>query len=506
MLKHIRGMPGVPVSMRWLMGGPQPFLIAPAIVLAAYWYGGEVWLIAFAIALPIAALLGVAWSRSSFGKEPSNLSLAIGNMLAAATQTGFHTAVLLIELDSIDDLTNRYGGDALARIARELQRRLHMVLRDEDSILRLTPGRIAVVLSPARRLDLEGAIQLASRMQTSLEKPVGLNRHEIYLSCSIGFVLETQVPNPTAAKLEEAAERALTIARVNAPSAIRAYAPNLPVPHRSFARGAGEVLQAIENGQIIPWYQPQISTDTGAITGLEALARWYHPRRGLIPPGDFLPLLERECQMERLSEIILTRALGHLRNWDLHGEDVPMVSVNFASDELRNPGLIDRLQWELDRFELTPDRLGIEVLETVVANSADDIVARNINGLAELGCRIDLDDFGTGHASISSIRRFTVSRLKIDRSFVRHVDNDAEQQRMVAAILTMADRLGLDVLAEGVETSGEHAMLAQLGCAHVQGFGISRPLPPDEVATWLTRYRSKLDAPPTIGQGIRGTY
>ena len=174
--------------------------------------------------------------------------------------------------------------------------------------------------------------------------------------------------------------------------------------------------------------------------------------------------------------------------------------MNFTTEELHNPKLLDKIRWELDRFDLPPSRLSVEVLETVVAAAPDDTVSRNINGLAKLGCVIDLDDFGTGHASISSIRRFAVARIKIDRSFVLKVDRDPEQQRIVNAILTMADRLDLDTLAEGVETLGEHAMLAQLGCGHVQGFGIARPMPFDQTADWIRNHNAKLQQAPTIGR------
>ena len=170
-------------------------------------------------------------------------------------------------------------------------------------------------------------------------------------------------------------------------------------------------------------------------------------------------------------------------------------TANFSTEELRDPRLSDRIQPQLKHHDLSPDRLVVEVLETVVANHADDIVLRNLSALAQLGCKLDLDDFGTGHASITSIRRYSVERIKIDRSFVTRIDNDTEQQKMVSAILTMADRLGLDTLAEGVETPEEQAMLAKLGCGHVQGFGIARPMPAEEVDAWISAYQGRSNTP-----------
>ena len=262
-----------------------------------------------------------------------------------------------------------------------------------------------------------------------------------------------------------------------------------------------EVVQALDSGQIQPWFQPQISTDTGQITGFEALARWNHPVRGMIPPLDFLPAIEETGLLERLAEVMMYHSFAALKAWDGSGTEVPQIGVNFAGGELANPRLIDKITWELDRFELTPDRLAVEVLETVVASAPDDMITRNINALGKLGCRIDLDDFGTGHASIASIRRFSVSRIKIDRSFVMKSDRDPDQQRMISAILTMAERLGVETLAEGVETVGEHVLLAQLGCDHVQGFGIARPMPFEQTLDWIARHNAKLQDVPRIMDG-----
>jgi EAL domain-containing protein (putative c-di-GMP-specific phosphodiesterase class I) len=333
-----------------------------------------------------------------------------------------------------------------------------------------------------------------------VEEPISLDSTTVYVSCCIGFCLTSRSPKKNARALIDAASKALQEAMRNAPSAIRMYSEEMQRKLTTQQKFQSEAEVALENGQIQPWFQPQISTDTGRVTGFEALARWTHPERGMVSPADFLPALEGSGQLERLGEVILYHSLSALKTWDAAGVDVPRVGVNFTGDELRNPKLIDKLGWELDRFDIAPSRLSVEVLETVLSTSQNDIIARNINGLAKLGCSIDLDDFGTGHASISSIRRFAVARIKIDRSFVMKIDRDGEQQRMLAAILMMAERLGLDTLAEGVETVGEHALLAQLGCRHVQGFGIARPMPMDQTVEWIRAHNAKLKAAPQIGR------
>jgi len=301
-----------------------------------------------------------------------------------------------------------------------------------------------------------------------------------------------------------AAESAAIEARRNGPGALRSYTLEMQRAQSTRHSLRSEIEAALDEGQIIAHFQPQVSTDTGEVTGFEALARWQHPERGLLPPAEFLEALRSAGLSERLSEVMIHQSLMALRDWDKEGMAVPNVAVNFSSDELRNPRLAEKLKWELDRYDLAAPRLTVEILETVVADTANDVIVRNIAALAELGCGIDLDDFGTGHASIANIRRFAVSRIKVDRSFVTRVDEDREQQKMIAAILSMAERLGLETLAEGVETIGEHAMLAQLGCDHVQGYSVGRPMALADTAAWMQRHRQRLATAPKMTQRFSG--
>ena len=226
----------------------------------------------------------------------------------------------------------------------------------------------------------------------------------------------------------------------------------------------------------------------------EALARWQHPERGVVPPAQFLDAIETAGLMGKLGEVILFQALAALRAWDRAGVAVDTVGVNFSGTELRDPGLVERVRWELDRFDILPERLCVEVLESVVAEGAGDMICRNVEALTKLGCRIDLDDFGTGHASITNIRRFAISRLKIDRSFVTGIDRDADCRKLTAAILTMADQLGLETLAEGVETAQAQEALVQMGCDYVQGFGIGRPMPFEDTIGWIRAHERTPEA------------
>ncbi|WP_239520669.1 GGDEF domain-containing phosphodiesterase [Pseudooceanicola aestuarii] len=491
--------------------GPQMLAFVPAMALSAYWLGGEAALIVVTLGLPLAYSLGGAFARPGRWKGPDRDGLTglphpdqVIDMLNAALNprlaTHRPTLCIVLRLDDIETLGHRLGRDGLASAQVATAARLRGALRDDDLVSRMAQGVFAIAVAPKAQLDLEAAIQLSSRLQREVEAPLSMDGAALSLTCSLGFCLGTRSPQPKGSAILAAATAAAEEASANGPSAIRAHAPNLAALAAATPPRDEDMAAAFDTGQIVPYFQPQVSTDTGQVMGFEALARWIHPARGVISPADFLPALNAQGLAGRLTDLMLVQSLIALRRWDDAGLKVAQIGVNVSGADLANPHIVDKIAWQLDRYGIAPDRLAIEVLETVVSLSADDGVTRNITALAKLGCRIDLDDFGTGHASIAAIRQYAVQRLKIDRSFVTRVDRDKEQQDMVAAILTMAERLGIDTLAEGVETPGEHAMLAQLGCSHVQGFTIARPMPFEESVAWFRDYQASLKETPPIGR------
>ncbi len=481
-------------------------MLSPCFLGIAYLLGGLPALAGVSVILPVALMVAPTFAMPRAGGTDGLTGLAqragivdsLDHALRHGTRTGRSTGAIVVEIDRFKLLEERHDRATIERLLTVTGQRLQGTMRDTDLTARLDGPTFAVSLSPARRLDLEAVIQLAGRLQRSLAEPIPMDGTNIYVTASIGFSLAARLTNPTGETVLQAATLAMIEAQRSGPSGIRSYSDAMRVRIASRNILADEVAEALEKGQIMAFFQPQISTRTGEITGFEALARWHHPERGLIPPVEFLPALTQAGLMDRLGEAMIREALSAVRHWEDQGFNIPRVGVNFSNEELSDPRLVDRIGWELDRYELTPDRLVIEVLETVVASRSEDVVIRNLSGLARLGCCLDLDDFGTGHASITSIRRFSIERIKIDRSFVTRIDDDPEQQKMVAAILTMAERLGLDTLAEGVETPGERAMLARLGCGHVQGFGIARPMPMHETGAWIRAYDGRRSEPVPI--------
>ncbi|WP_212523650.1 GGDEF domain-containing phosphodiesterase, partial [Actibacterium sp. MT2.3-13A] len=434
------------------------------------------------------------------GQPPRQAVIAaLDRALADRDGRNTATACLALELEGLEKIERRLGRAAADVAPARAAERLLAALRGSDLLGRLDRARFAVALGPMPRADAGALTQIAGGLQDALDEPLVIGGGSARLTCSIGFCLPERSPGRDGAALLTAAETALREARRHGPGAIRAFSRAMQVSARFRSGLADEVAEALDRDQIRPWFQPQTSTDTGAVTGFEALAHWRHPTHGVIPPEAFLPVIVQTGLSGRLNDRILVHTLSALRSWDKAGLNVPAVGINVSGPELRDPGTAERIIRTLDRFGVAPGRLTLEVVESVLSGADDDIVARNIAALAQRGCGIDLDHFGTGEASLAAIRRFAVSRLKIDRAFIARVDRDRAQQDMVAGILMMCERLGLGTLATGVERVGEHALLAQLGCGHVQGHGIGQPLPFEDTLAWMRGHNGKLQRAVRLG-------
>ncbi|MBF9035798.1 EAL domain-containing protein [Rhodobacterales bacterium HKCCE2091] len=407
------------------------------------------------------------------------------------------TACFFIRLDGQSELAQRWGPEGRDEILRRTAERLRVGVRAEDLVARVEDGTFGIVLSPVPPSRSGDPVKVAERLSAVLAEPIYIGGGAAQVSASIGIA----VPDPLqVADLARGAEAAVTEAQQQGTGLIRHFSAELRERIARETALTRSVDQALASGEIRAWFQPQVCTDTGEISGFEALARWHHPTLGVLSPAQFLPAIRNAGRLPRLGETMLQQALSALTAWDRKGLRIPSVAVNFSPEELRDPGLADRVKWEVDRVDMRPGRLTVEILESVAALGQDDVILRNIDQLASHGFGLDLDDFGTGQASIANIRRFHVQRIKIDRGFVTGIDNLPDQQAVVAAILSLAQHLGVETIAEGVETTGEHSILAQLGCGHVQGYGIARPMPFDETFAWVTNHRARTVAPPQIGR------
>lgn len=482
-------------------------VLMPLLLVAGYLAGGELVLFGSAVLIPLAVVaIGLGHRLAGFGTPSGHLTLADRNELvewlecdtARKARPG-QLAVLTIAIDDMPAIETRFGRDGRAAVRRGLAERICALMRQTDLVAALDETMFAVGLRDVRPPENETLLRLARRLQSICDTPFPEGAARIFCTASLGIAAERHVRDVTARGLVAAAERAGDFAASSGPGSVRIFTEGL-ASDEEYIRERTQVLSdALETGEICAWFQPQMSCDGQSLLGFEALARWDRNSGGPIAPGAFLPEIQKLGLSQRLTEVMLKQALAALNAWDAAGFDVPTVSVNFSGEELRNPQLADYVIWELDRFGLHPNRLVVEVLESVIADRHEETITRTLMALSKAGCRIDLDDFGTGFTSILNIRRFNVSRIKIDRQLIAQLDRDEAQRRMVSALLSFSRKLGIDALAEGVETRSERAALQRLGCPFIQGYLIAKPMALGETLNWLDREgtaASKPEAPP----------
>ncbi len=477
-----------------LIGDPKILAFVPLLALLGYVAGGMTALIAVAISLPVLIAVAGGFKRDyghSHDRDPlTGLIMRDGlidwveRALPRAARNGCQVAVISITIDDLDTIEARFGRAMHDKVVVEAIARLKQHLRDEDVIARFGQA-LAIGLDNVRMPENESLMLLAQRFQTAFEDPFSDGPTRTYCSISLGIAAESHVKTSSGANIVAGAQRASELAIVSGAGSVRFYSGGLSSDEALNRNTARELNNALETNEIFAWFQPQLRAADGKVIGFEALARWDHPERGLVSPASFLPDIEKSGLSQRLAEVILKQSLMALNTWDAAGFDVPAISVNFSADELKNPRLPDYVRWELDRHEIAPERLVVEVLESVASACSEDVVTRTLHALSRIGCRIDLDDFGTGFKSFVNIRRFDVDRIKIDRSLVNQIDRDEGQHAMFSALLAFGEKLGIDTLAEGVETEGEVETLKALGCRDMQGYAISRPMPLGETMLWL---------------------
>lgn len=481
----------------------------PMLVLLAYQTGGTRLVVAAAMILPTLLVLqniGTPMSHREMpamvGQPPGRAAvLALLSRLADLSDAD--GACLIFEIDDWTELQKRWGNETSANVVDRCRNRLSRMVRSTDLLGDLGDGQFAVVIHTTPTLRLSQRDTMATRLQSALSEPLILGASSVRLTACVGHTsLFTEGDDPAGTTLA-AAQTALRAAQSSGPNSIRAHSSTSSASPADRMGLAPDVAAALETGAIRPWFQPQIDVNTGAVTGFEALARWHHPRLGLVGPVHLLPAVTEAGSMAAFSASIRRHALAAVSEWARLGWPDLTVSINASAEELRSPTYAEQIAWDLDSAEIDPGRLIVEVLETVAATSQDDAVMKTLAALRQQGIRLDLDDFGIGQASLLSIRRFGVTRIKIDRSFVIGVDSDPEQRAMVGVIVSLAREMGLATLAEGVETAAERDTLIDLGCDALQGYFLAKPMPFEETQNWLASQRLESLPDPAEDAAVR---
>lgn len=399
-----------------------------------------------------------------------------------AVAAGHRVAALHVDLDRfkhVNDLDGHAAGDAVLRRVGEI---LSRETRRGDLVARVGGDEFVIVLPEAP--PAEGLAALSERVLARIGEPITLGAMRVRIGASIGHA-EAEPGRSTPEALLLDADFALHAAKRAGRGRHLAYSPEMRLAETQREILREDLLRALEEDQFLVEYQPQVDLVRGSVAGFEALLRWNHPSRGRLTPPAFLGVAEESGLIDRIGRAAIGQALDAHAAWRREGLVLPRLGLNLSAAQIRDAGFVEWLRWEVDRREIPPETVALELLETVLVGQGDDAVVRHVQALAGEGFHIDLDDFGTGHASIVNLLRFKVHRIKIDRSFVSGIDRSPAQQRLTGAMLSMAQAIGIAALAEGLETEAEAATLRGLGCAQAQGYLISRPLSAPAARHWL---------------------
>jgi diguanylate cyclase (GGDEF)-like protein len=397
----------------------------------------------------------------------------------AVVRTGGVAALLLIDLDRFKEVNDTLGHDHGDRLLEEVASRLREAVRRGDTLARLGGDEFAVLV---RDVPNRGAVaEVAARLQEAMTRPFVINGFTAVLDASVGIAYCPD-HGQDVHQLVQRADVAMYDAKRSRTS-IETYAEERDPYSAERLQLLGELRAAISAGELVLHYQPKVDVGSDTVLGVEALVRWQHPTRGLLPPGEFVPLAERTGAIGDLTRWVLDTALRQTRAWRDAGRDLTM-AVNLAAPNIVDESLPDLVRNLLERWDVPGDRLECEISEhTVMADPHRAISV--LERLRALGVRLSLDDFGTGHSSLAYLKRLPLDEVKIDRSFVMGMAENSNDAAIVRSTIDLARNLGLDVVAEGVESAAILRDLGALSCDVAQGFFLSRPLPAWELDGWL---------------------
>jgi diguanylate cyclase (GGDEF)-like protein len=418
----------------------------------------------------------------------------LGQSLIFARRSQRIVAILLLDLDRFKGINDSLGhsrGDELLHLIAE---RLNNCVRPGDTVSRLGGDEFVITLAEVAELDDVGLT--AQRIRNRLAEPFRVAGHELRVSASIGISLYPK-DGDTVESLIRHADLAMYRAKEQGGDTFRFFAPEMNQRAQGTLKLEADLRLALQRGEFFLHYQPRIDIASDRIIGCEALVRWQHPQRGMVPPGVFIPLAEETGLIEPLSDWVLRAACTQARAWRDEGLPSLPVAVNLSNRQFRHVGLIDQVQTILAESDLAPATLDLELTESMIMHDPAR-AADTMRCLKQIGVGLCLDDFGTGYSSLNYLRRFPVDYLKIDRSFINDVASDPSGAAVTRSIVAIAHSLGIGAVAEGVETWEQYNFLTASRCNALQGFLFSKPLPPANFSRLLRESRALC---PPVGPG-----
>jgi diguanylate cyclase (GGDEF)-like protein len=392
-------------------------------------------------------------------------------------------AVMFLDLDRFklvnDSLGHSMGDELLVAVSR----RLEGCIRPGDTVARMGGDEFAILLEEVT--GMHGATEAADRILAVLDQPVSLEGNDVFPSASIGVVMGSDLEAPFEHLLRYA-DVAMYRAKSRGRNRRELFDPTMHENVVSRLRLEGDLRRAVERGELRLVYQPIVELSTGRTLAMEALLRWAHPERGLLVPRDFIRVAEETGAIVGIGAWVVREAARRLGAWqrEMEGDAPLLMSVNVSTRELTDPGFVERIEAAAREAGLAPDTLRMEVTESTVMRNADAVIPV-LQRLRDAGIRAYMDDFGIGYSSLAWLHRFPVNVLKVDRTFVERVPQEPDAVEIVRTIVALARTLGLEIIAEGVETAAQADLLRELGCRCGQGFHFSGPLAEDEAEAYL---------------------
>jgi diguanylate cyclase (GGDEF)-like protein len=416
------------------------------------------------------ALTGLANRRS--------LEQQLNHAIARVEREGSTFAVMVIDLNGFKAVNDRLGHAAGDELLVEIGRRLQESVRKDEFVARQGGDEFVVLINSA---TTDGVQVAAARMIRTILQPAQLRGGEVVVGASIGVAL-CPSDGVDADDLVRKADIALYRAKNGGGNDVRFYQNMMDVEIRAKAQLEADLRLGLDNGQVIPFFQPLIDLASGAITGFEVLARWQHPTRGLIPPLEFIPVAESSGMIDQLTSVVMKSALTSALGWPAH----LTIAMNIAPRQLKTRDIIQLISMTLSDIGFPANRFEIEITENALI--ADYASARDIVlAMKQMGIQVALDDFGTGYSSLSHLAELPFDKIKIDRSFVKSIGQD-KNRLIVSAMLGLGKSLLIGSVAEGVETEVDAKQLAELGCTVGQGYWYSRPVPASQVAELIGKF------------------
>ncbi|TFW17454.1 EAL domain-containing protein [Massilia arenosa] len=414
----------------------------------------------------------------------SLLNHLMNQRLAEARRNEEYGALMVVEINRIGTISDTFGHETAGDLICEIGRLFRHGLRDADILARIDGSKFAVALPDIGKREHAGIV--AQKLLAALGAPIPVGEHSLQVSANIGIAVypEDSMDMPS---LMRFADVAMAKAAQGTSSGFLFYRAEMDQRAKEQMRVESELRTALREGQLELHYQPKVSLRSGRIVGAEALIRWRHPERGMISPGLFIPVAEETGLIYDIGGWVLDEACRQVAAWRNAGLTVPPVAVNLSARQFDRK-LPSRVLEVLDRHRVLPEQISLEITESLLVRGTDNVIGI-MNELVAMGLALALDDFGTGYSSLAYLKKFPISTLKIDRAFVVGLPHEENDCAIARAIVTMAQQLRQEIVAEGVETPEQMAFLRELGCDQLQGWLFSPALPASEYAALLSEGR-----------------